>query len=80
MADDNKKKDPKKERKNSIIISILFIVGAFLMPKLMEGKVYMLFYVIPLNGTVMAIIMGLFGVVGLLGNLKGKNKDNQNQE
>ncbi len=80
MADDNKKKDPKKERKNSIIISILFIVGAFLMPKLMEGKVYMLFYVIPLNGTVMAIIMGLFGVVGLLGNLKDKNKDNQNQE
>lgn len=80
MADDNKKKDPKKERKNSIIISIIFIVGAFLMPKLMEGKVYMLFYVIPLNGTVMAIIMGLFGVVGLLGNLKDKNKDNQNQE
>lgn len=80
MADDNKKKDPKKERKNSIIISILFIVGALLMPKLMEGKVYMLFYVIPLNGTVMAIIMGLFGVVGLLGNLKDKNKDNQNQE
>ena len=80
MADDNKKKDPKKERKNSIIISILFIVGALLMPKLMEGKVYMLFYVIPLNGTVMAIIKGLFGVVGLLGNLKDKNKDNQNQE
>ena len=82
MAKTKEKKpvDPKKEKRNYIIWGLFMTIGAFFMPKLMEGKVLLLFHVIPLGGTLVAIIMGVIGVLSLICGLMYKVDQKEDQK
>lgn len=82
MAKTKEKKpvDPKKEKRNYIIWGLFMTIGAFFMPTIMEGKVYMLFYVIPIGGTLMAIVVGVVGVLTLICGLTYKVDQKEDQK
>ena len=64
-----------KEELETILLGVVFLVAAFLTPRVLDGFIFYLFDLIPLTETVIAWFFGIVGALAILVGILDKKKD-----